>query len=941
MKRRSIMILLALCGALPLLAPAGAGAATGTIDVCASEGSNPIWAQTVSDYWQIQQFCPGRIELGGKPLDTLYHGFFAVYPDGASPVPFTRVRFRLSGGDGSDGSALHEMAVCSSSLTVCGPSIRPAGPDISIPVDVDLSSANGDFPVGANRLRLQAKCLAGPCTPSRPMAIDGLLVDFEDGIPPTIEWDWDRLDEPGIPGLTRDGWNNATRRVPVRAADGESGVDRVIYRVGPVTAAIKGNGCGDPELPNVTNLCPNLYGVWDEVFAMPLYFHGLDQGATYPLSITAYDAAGNASAPLSTTVRLDVYRPMIRDLTVTSATGGWQSSTTASLAWSNYPEDEPSATRSGVEKVVYDVQSQEPGGVDPDAVEVVATGVETLSGIQLPGPGSWTIRVNTVDFAGNASEVNLVTVRVDSAVAPAPSIKPVAPVGLPALLSGATVEWDAPAAPPISGICGYASSFDRHPHSDPGIVLDHAGDATAAIIPDTLSGGTRYFHLRAVSCSGVPGEIADMPLEIDVDPPRVDLSPAPAGGWHSADRPLIASIDPFGPATDELSVSVDGLVAPWTTEKSTAVALTDGEHEVEAFGRDALGNVSTTRATVRYDGSPPIGSIDPIDPRRPTRVSATVGDPHSGVWSAQLQFRSTGGGEWRNFGSSMQAGARAEPVVTVEGRFPDDELADGAYAVRVVAFDQAGHRAEIGLRSDGAPAVLTLPLRRAATVEFGFERHAKKVCRRVDGKRRCTMRSASPGLLRQAVFAFGETARMSGRLYDASGEPIGGAEITVRESVLGARGGNVAATVTDSSGRFTYRPRPGASRAVIARFGGGETTAAGEGTAKFLGRPKVVLKVSGARVGRRGTITFSGRVHAPGAVFPPSGKGMRIEYAVRGRWRMLPLRLRAAADGRFRVEWTPPRSARPIRWVLRAVVPWDDGWAYEDGHSRARTVVVG
>src|SRR5207247_95276 len=159
-----------------------------------------------------------------------------------------------------------------------------------------------------------------------------------------------------------------------------------------------------------------------------------------------------------------------------------------------------------------------------------------------------------------------------------------------------------------------------------------------------------------------------------------------------------------------------------------------------------------------------------------------------------------------------------------------------------------------------------LPVRVKTALSAGV---VKRSARRT-GRRR--QRRGRVRLLDRSPVRFGQTARVSGRLADASGGPIAGADVLAFERLrrTGSSFRLIARLRTTSDGRFSYLAPAGASRTLLFRYPGTATVRPASHTIKLLVAASSTIAVSRHFALNGETITFSGRLRGQPA--PESGK---------------------------------------------------------------------
>lgn len=163
-----------------------------------------------------------------------------------------------------------------------------------------------------------------------------------------------------------------------------------------------------------------------------------------------------------------------------------------------------------------------------------------------------------------------------------------------------------------------------------------------------------------------------------------------------------------------------------------------GDYTISVWLKDVRGREdSDNRSEVvhlRFDNEPPTSEgIELGAGGDPAVVSLDVSDKLSGVGEAEIELRSTPGGEARTLPVEAPAGSGR-----LTARIPELDVPPGSYEVSALVHDLAGNLAVIG-GPDGDPLTLTLPLRErtgiAATAEITrVVRRCRSVLLRLRGR---------------------------------------------------------------------------------------------------------------------------------------------------------------------------------------------------------------
>jgi hypothetical protein len=905
--------------------------------------------------WKVVTRCPSDVEFQLESLaglGTNWKGY--GFPNtNASGKIIKSASFDLKGGDGSDGHLEQMVLICNAGFQ-CSDPVQPLGSN-------DLTARPYEFsgnqlPANPTKVIFLARCAAPPCSVANPLRLQNLKIVYSDTVKPAVEFTDDPPDDaylPLIPYVPGDptSWNGVTtklRQVHAIATDAGSGVQHIRFEFSHLDGA--GERSAGGYWWNEDGTC----GLMQQVIGylcMPsrpdeFHFAGFAGGNNFglvaglnELSVQATDAAGNRSEPDTIAFRLDSTLPT---MTLAPESAGaapkWQAGTSFRVSWVNTGETVPTTTASGLKSARWTI-SNAYTGADVPAYKGEELGLRTsLDHITLPGDGLWTVYPKTVDYANNVPiALHPVTVGVDSTVLEAPPVAPIAPVGGPGLKTGSYFSWQKPsnASSSPSGICGYAMLVDKNQSSDPGAGIEIGKDATTARLPDPLADGVNHLHFRAINCAGVLGKVSHVAFTVDASAPQIELTEPGPGGWYSDQYPLTASVvSPTEGGT--MSLAYDEGSQNFETTSYINAPLKEGTHVLTVEAQDSFGNQSTLVTRVNIDGAAPVVTSSPGDAANPTLIRGGANDSGSGVAEAYLQYRAAGSADWHSFGETVHPEGGTAKHLDLAGRLPDTALPDGAYEIQAVARDNAGH---IGA---SPPSEVALPLRMAPQITASFQRAVTiEVCKKRASSGKCVkkVKQRQKQTREFADAPLGAERSMTGKLLDANGEPLTGAEISVYETSLVAPRTFKQRVTTDANGQYAYRVRSGTSRRITAHFEGDDLNAPAEAVGRFLVHPKIEFAVSQHRRGRHANVTFSGKVTATGAAIPATGLAFEIEYRVPGA-KQFALSGRTDANGDFTLTRKFTSLKRPVRFTVRAVVPWFDGWPYEAGQSSSESFVI-
>lgn len=187
------------------------------------------------------------------------------------------------------------------------------------------------------------------------------------------------------------------------------------------------------------------------------------------------------------------------------------------------------------------------------------------------------------------------------------------------------------------------------------------------------------------------------------------------------------------------------------------------------------------------------------------------------------------------------------------------------------------------------------------------------------------------------TLAFHQRAVIRGRLRDAGGNPVAGAQVCIQgHTELPGRPYHLIGTAaTNENGGFSFKLARGPSRAIRVGYRSG----AFETRADLLLRTRArsTFHLSRHRSRSRRRIYFSGAIPGPSSarrvvIVRATVPGAKRRYLVR--------RARTDALGRFRVGYIFAPVSRPVRFAFWAVVPEQNGYPYVRGRSVDRYIRV-
>jgi len=586
--------------------------------------------------------------------------------------------------------------------------------------------------------------------------------------------------------------------------------------------------------------------------------------------------------------------------------------------------------------------------------------------VTLPHAGWFWLRVWLEDGAGNVnpdSKSSEVMLRFDDGSPPEAFLR-----HSEAWLDGTTpvspeytVEIDAAAEWPVSGIKGYSITTDGSvPDGDVEIFAaqDYERFQASYAIQD-LNEGVTAVRLRTISNAGVPSEIVGTTyLRLDRTPPVLGESDMPVEDYWYRDSLAIAleaqdqeHLSGMIPAPPEkplvegayLAYELDGGFTQSVRGGAGGVDVTtDGHHTLTYQAFDAAGNGSVKREVgFKIDGTDPVGAFGALDPADPRGLRVEVEDATSGVADGAIEYRREGEDRFKRLATTHAGGV-------LRARIDDQTLTAGRYEARAVVTDVAGNEAVIDRWTDGSKTTLAMPLRLSAEIGVAGIVKVKgcaKAARKRRGKEGRRKPMARPKCRRKKAKAVtslelkhGKRAASTGRLVTTQGAPIADAPVVVEgQPRSGGTFVKLGVARTDTRGNFGFTLPAGPSRTIRYRYDGTDTVrpAAAQLTTKVNAAAR--LKVDRRRLRNGQTVQFAGRLL--GKPIPSTGKLVALQAKVGREWRTFATP-RANAKGAFKHRYRFTATTGLRRYEFRAVVAREAAYPYEKGLSRIVKVIV-
>lgn len=911
-RSRLWMLAAFVCCALAPLAAGSTAAADPPVAVpsygyepCDPVRYNGGWSSATNTFFFSAAECGGDVSLRVN-----YQGYG---PEPATstkllrPGKVRRLDLHVAGRDRSGDGVVSTLAVCAGpnypddcGTPVVGSSDPPYAPRL-----VTLTRENGGIPENADRLMMYSACpeasFANPCNNS----VDDtrffeLYIAQEDFLPPLM----------GEFGPAPESWVNAEalENIAIPISDDASGVAKVSLRADQLTSS---------WVCSSLNGCP-----FDTTHYANFRNAGLFTGRN-TVTVTAFDAAGNTSER-RLSFRYDNRAPSPPSELRLASGGSWVVGDKATVRWTNYPENLETSSGSGVASVRADLTDADGRRAPGFPKTVSGQGIDSLP-IELPSHSRWSLQLTLTDAAGNQSDPATFVFESEPTGPGSPWIGQLAPIGLAQAAAGRTITWNAALAS-RSGICSYrawiglgdppnlatSSSFQVSSGNTPSWTISPSGLRN-------LHDGVNTLAVAAVDCAGEVGPQRSAPIVIDRASPSAQL--APQAGWLSAGSTPTVSAEDAGTAAEKSGVKsvwyrIDS--APRITVAGDAAdlpPLPPGEHQI-AFGSiDNAGNESLVGSrTIGFDPDAPDVSIERVS-ADPAELVARIWDRVSGVTRVSAELVSSNG-DRISFGDRLSFLEPRRGQVALPLSVPS-ALPDGVYLLEVAAEDAAGNR------STAAARQLVLPLR--PTPRLTAELAAK---------------SKPAAVSREATFAFGARAALTGRLTGRAGEPIVGAALTVTAERAASGGRRVLAVVTTGTdGRYKLELPPDVSRVLRVQFAGAEAWGPVAATATQNVRASVSMRAAKRRVLRGRPMIFSGRVGLLSASVPARGLLVHFEQCTRKRCKSFGFWRRTDSEGGYRFALSTKSLDRGT-YRLRAKVEGVSGWPFADGWSRVVKVVV-
>lgn len=374
---------------------------------------------------------------------------------------------------------------------------------------------------------------------------------------------------------------------------------------------------------------------------------------TATVSVTAVDRAGNRSAEITRSIKIDTAKPTVTVSAApapSEADGYVSSDVTVTI--------DPQDVGSGIAKVDYSVNgtNETTTGSFPFTVPITADGVTTVS-------------ATAFDLAGNISTTESVTVRIDTGV---PTLEYEITSDLPGDNQWQRATATVTITPDDDTGSGIASTTYRVDGGDPQTYTD----------PFTFADdGVYNVEATTTDKAGNPSATATFDVKVDTTAPDLPAPTAPAGYVNSDTVNVKFEPTDGGSGVDRLEYTINnGQTQQYDGTFPFDLPITEaGTNTIVATAFDAAGNRSTERTvTVKIDRTKPVatataapGSSGFVN----QNVTVTLGATDIGGSSvARIEYTTNGG-----------------PTQQYDGT-PFELSLDGTYRIVTTAYDGAGNQ---------------------------------------------------------------------------------------------------------------------------------------------------------------------------------------------------------------------------------------------------------
>jgi len=182
-----------------------------------------------------------------------------------------------------------------------------------------------------------------------------------------------------------------------------------------------------------------------------------------------------------------------------------------------------------------------------------------------------------------------------------------------------------------------------------------------------------------------------------------------------------------------------------------------------------------------------------------------------------------------------------------------------------------------------------------------------------------------------------ETAQVNGALTTTTGEPVAGATLCVKESVMDAthRVKGEGSVTTDSQGHYSYDVKAGPNRDLLVGYR--RDAAQINQSLRYMAHARPTIETSQRKARNGQLVHFSGHVPKPNA----GERTVILQAGAPGSKRWLTIRKAVTvAGGEYVTGYRFTHTTVPTTYKFRVVVPKQANYAYEPGASKVVKVRV-
>jgi hypothetical protein len=182
----------------------------------------------------------------------------------------------------------------------------------------------------------------------------------------------------------------------------------------------------------------------------------------------------------------------------------------------------------------------------------------------------------------------------------------------------------------------------------------------------------------------------------------------------------------------------------------------------------------------------------------------------------------------------------------------------------------------------------------------------------------------------------GQGALLTGRLTDDTGHAVERATLCMKEGITGEDLDEVGTVRTDSEGRYRFSVSPGPNRRLLVGYRYNRHQL--ERDARFFSRLRPRLKLSPKHRTKNGEL-----LRLFGSIPGPSNDDrvviLQAGYAHSKQWKTF-AKAKTGADGRYLARYRFTATFSTTTYAMRALVPEQNGYPYQGGASRTKTIKV-